>query len=227
MRQHEAARALKRRTVRTASLALLGVVLIAATAGCGGEALAALAEKAAGEATAATDAANSARSSLEGGQVGSAMSYADTAATDSQQALNDASSGSVPTQTQQEVGMARIDALAAETAVNVRAVSVTDSAYTKAVRATVLQAICTVVNNAMSGQQQPNVQQWTQQIDGAVQSNLQAAAGGFVPPAVVQQAINAVDQNVNPWVQKYNDVVNFDPGHLQSLLQAYHDFLCG
>jgi hypothetical protein len=208
--------------MRSAFIAAGAVILVMVTTSCGGVDVVA---KIADEAAAASAAADVAKSALDSGQIASAESHAQSAVTDSEEAIDAASTASISTQTKDTVGTARSEALATEADVHVQTVPVNESPYTDTVRSTVQAAICTVVDNALSGQQQPDVQEWQQEIDNTVQANLQAAAGGAVPQIVVAAAIVAVHQYVDPWVQKYNDLVNFDPRDAQSFIQTAYDYM--
>lgn len=210
-----------RRLTSSAVPALLIVVALALAACDGADVAARIGDEAAN----ATSAANAARAALESSNLSSAKSYAATADTKSEQALSDAASQTVGEQTKQTVAEARSEALGVQTEVTARTVAVSDNSYEQSVRTTVEQTMCTVVNNALEGQQQPNAQQWTQQIDSDVQNNLQNLAGGQVPQAVIDEAIAAVHQYIDPWIQKYNDLVQFDPENLGSYLQTYKDYM--
>ena len=201
--------------------ALLAFVVLGLVA-CGGADIAA---RISDEAASATDAANSARAALGTSNFAAAKSFAATADAKSQQALSDAGSQTVAEQTKETVAQARSEALGVRTEVSARTVTVSDGGYEESVKTTFQQAMCSVVNNALAGQQQPDAQQWAQQIDSAVQSNLENLAGGQVPQPVIDQAIAAVQQYIDPWVQKYNDLVHFDPSNLVSYLQTYKDYM--
>jgi len=200
---------------------LSAAVVAVGLAACGPDIAAQIAD----DAARATDAANAARSALGNNDLSAAVADAATADTKSEQALSDASSQTVAEQTKQTVEQARSEALAVQTEVSAHTVPVSDNSYEEGVRTTVQQAMCTVVDNSLNGQQQPNPQQWTAEIDNAVASNLQNLAGGQVPQSVVNAAIVSVHQYIDPWVAKYNDLVNFDPGNLDSYLQTYHDYM--